>query len=60
MAHGQRRAALDAGGAIADDPVEGALKGGDDLLDTFRRQVVLVAGLGGRQQIERFQALVAD
>ncbi|MCY1225997.1 hypothetical protein D9M72_382110 [compost metagenome] len=45
VAHGERRAAFDAGRAVADHPVEGVLQGGDDLLDPFRRQIVLVAGL---------------
>src|SRR6185312_17100358 len=59
-AHGERGAALDAGRAVAQNPVEPAPEFVDDAPDALVGQRVLVAGLGGRQQPEIFQPLVAD
>src|SRR5258705_7094146 len=60
MAHRQRRAALDAGGAVADHPVELAAQLPDDRGDAVLGQRVLVASLRGRQQPERLEPLVAN
>ena len=60
VAHREQRAALDAGRAVADDPVEVLAQFADDALDALVGQRVLVAGLGGREQGERVDPLVAD
>ncbi|MNT02143.1 hypothetical protein D3C72_1366310 [compost metagenome] len=60
MAHGQRRTAFDTGRAVADHPVEMFLQLVDDPFDAFRRQIVLVTRLRGRQEEQRLEALVAD
>ncbi len=60
MAHGQRRTTFNAGRAVADHPVEMFLQLVDHPFDTFRRQIVLVARLRGRQQEQRLEAFVAD
>ena len=60
MPHRQRGAALDAGGAVANDPVEFGAQFVDHLGDTLVGQRVLVAGLRCRQEIQILQALVAD
>ncbi|MGY4375689.1 hypothetical protein ACVWZ3_003328 [Bradyrhizobium sp. i1.3.6] len=59
-AHRHGGAALDAGRAVADHPVEAVAQIVDDLADALFRQRVLVAGLRGRQQPEILQPLVAD
>ena len=58
--HRQRRAALDAGRTVADDPIEFRAQLRDDAGDAVFGERVLVAGLRGRQQIEIFQPLVAN
>ena len=61
MTHGERRAALDAGRTVADDPVEFARAArAITLRDALFGQGVLVAGLRGRQQRQSFEPLVAD
>ena len=60
MAHGQRRAALDSGGAVADDPVEHLAQFADHPGHALFREGVLVAGLGRCEEIERLHPLVAN
>src|SRR5690606_37724920 len=50
----------DPGGAIANDPVELFLEIFHDAVDAIGGQVILIARLGGRQQIQCLKALVAD
>src|SRR5437763_157077 len=53
-------AALDAGGAVADHPVEPLAQLGDAAPHPLLRQRVLVARLRGGEQVERVDPLVAD
>ena len=55
-AHGERGAALDAGRAVADHPVEFAAQLLDDAGDALLGQRILVAGLRGRQQPQGLDA----
>jgi hypothetical protein len=50
MLHGQRGAALDAGGAVADHPVEFLAQLVHDARHALLRERVLVARLRGRQR----------
>ncbi len=52
--------ALDAGGAVADHPVELFPELADHPRHAVVRQGILVAGLGGRKYGKRVHALVAD
>src|SRR6516162_322052 len=58
--HGERGAALDAGGAVADHPIEHTAQLRNHATDPFFGQRVLVAGLRRRQQEQCFDALVPD
>ncbi len=58
--HSQHRAAFDARRAVANHPVEALPQVADDPLDALLREGVLVAGLRGRQKVQRVDALVAD
>ncbi len=60
MAHGELRAALDAGRTVADHPVEALAEFADHALDALFRQRVLVARLRSRQQRQHVDALVLD
>jgi hypothetical protein len=59
-AHRECGAALDAGRAVADHPVELVPQLGDDAADPVLGERVLVAGLRGRQQEQGLDPLVAD
>ena len=59
-AHGETCAFLDAGGTVADDPVEFFAEFLDDTGDACLGQGVLVAGLAGGEQAEGLDPLVAD
>jgi hypothetical protein len=54
--HGESGPTLDAGGAVADHPVENRAKFRSHAADPFLGQRVLVAGLRRRQQEQRFDA----
>ena len=60
MSHRQDCTALDAGGTVADHPVESLLELADDAPHPFLGEGVLVAGLRCREKPERLQPLVAD
>jgi len=60
ITHGQRRAALDARRAVANDPVKPLAHLVDHALDALFRERVLVSRLGRGEQVERLHALVAD
>ena len=60
MAHGKERAPLDAGRAVADHPVEIGAQRIDHMGDAVLGERVLVAGLRGREEVERLQPLVPD
>src|SRR6478736_1434358 len=58
--HGERRSPLDAGRAVADDPIERRPQLADHALDAVIRERVLVARLRGGEQEERVNSLVAN
>ncbi len=60
VAHGERRAPLDAGRAVADDPIEERPELADYAVDAVLGERVLVPRLRGGEQEERIDALVAN
>ncbi len=60
MVHGELSAALDAGGGVADHPIELRAKLFHHPGDAFVGEGILVPGLGGREQVETFEPLVLD
>jgi len=60
VAHRERRAALDSGRAVAEDPVELLAQFRNNAGNAVLGQSILVAGLRRWKQGQRFDALVAD
>ena len=60
MPHGEGGPPLDAGGAIADNPIEVLAQFVDHTRDAFFAQSILIPGLRRVQKRERVDALVAN